>query len=170
MVALYFFVVIALPSALGLYVAVQAMHRTRNCPACAGETLLIRSRAHRLASVFFLTTRVQRRWCPTCNWEGSTRLPREGRASARPASSAERAPDQVDIRRLQIDGRTWTVMIQCWAEGGQWKGRLLFVGPDGQYHREERSSIHGDSALEVLAGALSIPDKALAGRIRRVIH
>lgn len=61
-------------------------------------------------------------------------------------------------------------MIQCWAEDGRWLGRLLFVGPDGQSHGEEHSSIEGDSALEVLSGALSIPDHALAGRIRRAIH
>jgi hypothetical protein len=170
MVALYFFVVIALPVALGVYVAAQGMHRSRRCPACAGETLRIRSRAYRLLSVLLPSTQLQRRWCMGCGWQGVARLRRSVHPPSRVTSSREQTRDQVDIRRLEIDGRTWKVMIQCWAEGGHWLGRLLFVGPDGQSHKEEQSSIQGDSALEVLAGALSIPDKALAGRIRRAIH
>jgi hypothetical protein len=170
MVALYFFIVIALPLALGIYVALQGMHRSRRCPACAGETLRIRSRAYRLLSVLLPASQFQLRWCAGCGWQGAARLRRAAPIPSRAVRGADRPADHVDIRRLEIDGRTWKVMIQCWAEGGRWLGRLLFVGPDGQSHGEAGSSIEGDSAIEVLSGALSIPDQALAGRIRRAIH
>jgi hypothetical protein len=34
----YFLVVIALPMALGIYVVVNGLQRSRRCPACADET------------------------------------------------------------------------------------------------------------------------------------
>lgn len=76
----------------------------------------------------------------------------------------------MDIRRLDIDGHSWKVMVQCWAEGGRWVGRLLFVGPDGRACTDDDSTLQGGSAIEVLSTALSIPEQTLAGRIRRAIH
>jgi hypothetical protein len=170
MVALYFFIVIALPVMLGIYVAIQAMHRSRRCPACVGETLRVQSRAYDLISMLFPFSQLQLRWCAGCGWQGVARLRRDVSVSPATALGPDRTTDRIDIRRLQIDGRTWKVMIECWSQDGRWLGRLMFVGPDGQSHGEEGSSLVGDSALEVLSGALSIPDQALAGRLRRAIH
>jgi hypothetical protein len=174
MLLFYLFVVIVLPAAVGLYVALQGMPCSRRCPTCAEETLLIRSGVHRLASAALRATELQRRWCVRCGWQGTVRLDRAPAPAGHPAVrrvGGRRAPsDQVDIRRLEIDGHRWKVMVQCWSEGDRWVGRLLFVGPNGQSCLDESSSLEGDSALEVLSSALSIPEQALAGRIRRAIH
>jgi hypothetical protein len=115
------------------------------------------------------------RWCARCGWQGTVRVAsgrrRAARASAgRVRRGAEPARDRVDIRRLEIDGQPWKVMVQCWAEEGRWLGRLLFVGPDGRARIEEETSIEGGSALEVLSTALAIPERTLAGRLRRATH
>jgi hypothetical protein len=169
MVALYFVVIIALPAALGIYVALRGMHRTRRCPYCADDTIPIRSRVRRILSRLVPGAEFQRRWCPGCLWEGTVRAPPPER-STRAAPMAARAADQVDIRQLYIDGRAWKVMVECWADGGRWLGRFVFVGPDGHPHVDDQSSLEGDSALEILSSALSMPDQALAGRIRRTTH
>jgi hypothetical protein len=174
MLLLYLFVVIVLPAAVGLYVALHGMPCSRRCPTCSEETLLIRSRLHRLADAALRATRLQKRWCLNCGWHGTVRLARAPAPAGHPA--VRRVPggrppsDQVDIRRLEIDGHRWKVMVQCWSEGERWVGRLLFVGPNGQSCIDESTSLEGDSALEVLSSALSIPEQALAGRIRRAIH
>lgn len=181
LLALYFFVVIALPLALGIYVALNGVQRSRVCPTCADDTLLVRSRIHGLVSTLALQHDVQRRWCLRCGWQGTARLPRppapprrrerRPRPPARsPRSAREPARDRVDIRRLEIDGSPWQVMVQCWAEEGRWVGRFLFVGPDGRACMEEGFSLEGGSAIEVLSSALSVPEKTLAGRLRRAIH
>lgn len=175
LLALYFIVVIALPMALGIYVVVNGMQRSRMCPTCAEETLRLRSRPHRLVSALMPASEVQRRWCLTCGWHGTARL-RRGPVPGRRSDSAHlpRWPghqtERVDIRRLDIDGLPWKVTVQCWAEEGRWVGRFLFVGPDGRACMEEDSSLEGGSAIEVLSSALSIPEQTLAGRIRRAIH
>jgi hypothetical protein len=177
LLALYFFVVIALPLALGIYVALNGVQRSRICPTCAEDTLLVRSRLHGLLSTLTRKHDVQRRWCLTCGWQGSARVPKPpapARRDRRPRpaspSARESARDRVDIRRLEIDGSPWQVMVQCWAEEGRWVGRFLFVGPDGRACMEEGFSLEGGSAIEVLSSALSVPEKTLAGRLRRAIH
>lgn len=178
LLTLYFFVVIALPLALGIYVALNGMQRSRVCPVCADDTLRIHSRAHAVASGVFQSMDIQRRWCLGCGWQGTARLPRPPapprRRNRRPGAPARptrnRSRDRVDIRRLDVDGAPWKVMVQCWAEDGRWVGRFLFVGPDGRSCMEEGSSLEGGSAIEVLSSALSVPEQALAGRLRRAIH
>jgi hypothetical protein len=170
MVALYLFIVIALPMALGIYVTIQGLHRSRRCPTCAGETLRLRSSTHRILGTLLPSTELHLRWCMACGWQGAARLRRAAPLDRRAAPAPDRTAERVDIRQLEIDGQPWKVMIQCWAERDRWLGRLMFIGPNGQSHIEERSSLEGGSALEVLSGALSIPEQALAGRIRRAIH
>jgi hypothetical protein len=175
MLALYLFTMIALPTALCSFIVFNTLERSRRCPTCADETLRLRSRPHRLLSLVFRSSELHLRWCLTCGWRGTARIQRApipirqaGRRA--PTLRDQAAADHVDIRRLDIDGRPWKVMVQCWAEEGRWIGRLLFIGPDGHARMEEQSSIEGGSALEVLSSALSIPDQTLAGRIRRAIH
>ncbi len=171
MVTLYLFIVIALPAAVGIYLAFQGLSRSRRCPACADETIPIRSGAHRFTSLVFRSTELQLRWCTSCEWQGTVRLGKgDLRLIGPPATSPTTGADQVDIRRLEIDGRQWKVLVQCWSRGDRWVGRLLFVGPDGQALAEEDSSLEGGSAIEILSSALAIPEQTLAGLIRRTIH
>jgi hypothetical protein len=171
MVALYVFMVIAMPAALGAYVAARNVTRSRHCPQCADETLPLRSRRHDMANRVLMGTRFQLRWCTTCGWRGTARVQAaEPARTATVTTSVPAAPDSLDIRRLQIDGRPWKVLVQCWHEEGRWIGRLLFMGPDGQAHAEDTCSLEGSTAIEVLSHALSMPERTLAGRIRRAIH
>lgn len=175
LLAAYFFVVIALPTALGIYVALNGMQRSRRCPSCGEETLRIRSHPHRLLGKFFRATDFQLRWCASCSWQGSVRLPHahasQVHAVAPPAADPPgHQGEQVEIRQIRIDGRPWNVMLDCWAEEGRWLGRFFFRGPGGRSCMEEEPSIEGRSAIEVLSTALSTPENNLAGRIRRAIH
>jgi hypothetical protein len=175
MLALYLFTMIALPAALCSFVVFNALERSRRCPTCADETLRLRSRPHRFLSLALRSSELHLRWCLTCGWRGTARIqrapvPARQAGGRTPTLRDQAAADHVDIRRLDIDGRPWKVMVQCWAEEGRWIGRLLFIGPDGHARMEEQCSIEGGSALEVLSSALSIPDQTLAGRIRRAIH
>jgi predicted RNA-binding Zn-ribbon protein involved in translation (DUF1610 family) len=169
LLALYFVVVIALPTALGIYVALNGMQRSRRCPSCGEETLWVRSHLHRLLSKFFPSGDVQLRWCATCSWQGAACVSRSvpHPHNAPPVAATERGSEQVEIREIQIDGRAWSVMLDCWAEEGRWLGRFFFRGPGGRACMEEEPSIEGQSAIEVLSSALATPDANLAGRIRR---
>lgn len=174
----YFFVVIALPTALGIYVALNGMQRARRCPSCGEETVWVRSHPHRLLGKLFPASDIQLRWCPACSWQGAVRLsrglprtqPAEPAAAAAPAAAPDPHSEQVEIREIRIDGRAWSVMLDCWADEGRWLGRFFFRGPGGQACMEEDPSIEGESAIEVLSTALATPDASLAGRIRRAIH
>jgi hypothetical protein len=74
----------------------------------------------------------------------------------------------VDLRRIDVDGDAWRVMVECWAEGGRWLARLVFVAPGGRTWRGERS-IEGQSPFEVLSRAMSLPEQQMAGRLRRAV-
>lgn len=165
---LYFTVVVALPLALGIYVVLNGMQRTRTCPSCANETVRLQAPAHEALNRALRTTELQVRWCMTCGWRGTARLPRVPAPVGRP----DRSPgaDHVDIRHLEIDGQPWKVTVRCWSEEGRWLGQLMFIAPDGRACMEEESSLEGTSALEVLSTALALPDQTLAGRLRRAIH
>jgi hypothetical protein len=168
----YLFVVVALPLALAIYTVVNGLPRSRRCPRCAHATLRIRAVTPDLVSRILRTEELHRRWCMSCGWEGLARL---GIASAavRPPPAhldASREADRVDVRRIEVDGAPWRVMVQCWAADGQWQGRLLFIGATGQAWLEAESSFRGGSAIEVLTSALAVPERALAGRLRRAIR
>lgn len=178
LLGLYFLMVIALPLTLGAYVLYRGLPRTRRCPLCAAETFRLKSRRHDLFSRLLPVPAVHLRWCPSCGWEGAARAdrtPRPAPAGPHPLhrnrlqAVAERDADRVDLRSLEVDGATWRVMVECWAEGGRWLARLVFVAPGGQVWPDERS-LEGTSVLAVLSQAFSLPEHTLAGRLRRSIR
>ncbi len=170
LLVLYFFIVVALPLALGSYVVFNGLPRSRACPVCASETLRIQSVPHALASRV-LRRSLHSRWCMSCGWRGA--IVDRGRAVVPPVrvASDRRAaapqPDRVDLRTLEVDGHPWRVMLECWAEGGRWLARLVFVAPGGQVCADQ-SSLEGDSVLEVISQAFRLPEQTLAGRLRSI--
>lgn len=181
LLGLYLFVVIALPVALGLLVAFNALPRTRLCPLCAGETLRILSRKHALVSRCLTGESLQSRWCPSCEWSGTVRVvrrPLASRATPRvtiePPAPATPVPEDpaaatsgLQVRCIQMDDGPWRVQLECWAEGGAWHGRLQFVGPGGRAWTDGRPDLTGHSAMDVFSQVLSLSDRALVGRIRK---
>lgn len=175
LLGLYVFIVIALPLALGSYVLYNGLPRSRRCPMCADDTVRLRSRPHGLGSRL-MRRQVQRRWCMRCGWEGTVRLASGGHQPvaapadlSAPAREGGPSGDRVDLRTLDVDGHSWRVMVECWAENGRWVARLVFIAPGGQVCADKRS-LEGRSVLEVISQAFSLPEQALAGRIRRSIH
>ncbi|MBW3554345.1 MAG: hypothetical protein KY466_12575 [Gemmatimonadetes bacterium] len=180
LLGLYLFLVIALPLALGLLVALNGLPRTRLCPLCTGETIRIRSRRHAALSRFLPRESLQRRWCPCCDWSGTVRVARRPagargapRAPVGPRETASAADGPVppapglQVRCLELDDGAWRVQLECWAEEGAWRGRLLFVGPGGHAWTDGRPHLVGRSAVEVFSQVLSLSDRALVGRIRK---
>lgn len=173
LLGLYFFLVIALPLALGSYVLYNGLPRSRGCPSCTDETIRLQSRGHDLAGVI-LRQELQERWCMCCGWQGTVRLERErapvaSRALAARDSSLAAGTDRVDLRTLDVDGDSWRVMVECWAEDGRWLARLVFVAPGGQVCADQRA-LEGSTVLEVLSQAFRLPEQTLAGRLRRSIR
>ncbi|HUG40076.1 MAG TPA: hypothetical protein VMM12_06315 [Longimicrobiales bacterium] len=173
LLALYVVLVIALPLALGLLVALNGLPRTRRCPHCTAETFRIRSRGTALLALALRPEELHARWCPACGWTGKVRLARTACVPARPArapaphaAGSVRGPG-VELRRLELPDGAWRVQLECWADAGTWQGRLLFVGPEGRAWTDGRPLLTGGSALEVLSQVLSLSDRALAGRIRK---
>lgn len=177
LLGLYFFIVLALPLALGSYVLYNGLPRSRQCPTCAAETIRLRSRAHQL-SKRLLRRELHLRWCARCGWQGTARPePVEaGPVASAPSLSPPTAVrmgstggDRVDLRSLDVDGHSWRVMVECWAEDGRWLARLVFVAPGGQVCADKRS-LEGGTVLEVISQAFRLPEDALAGRLRRAIR
>lgn len=172
LLTLYLFLIVALPLGLATLVALNGLPRSRSCPACAAETLRLRSRRHALLSRALRHVEMHARWCPSCEWSGSALIARPAPVPARPAAhplalAAAPALDGVEIRRIDFDGDPWHVRLQCWAEDGAWRGRLLFVAPGGRACAEEEGLLTGSTALHVLSQVLALPDQALVGRIRK---
>ena len=171
----YLCLVIALPVALGLVVAYNALPRGRLCPSCVAETLRIRSRRHAILSGAVLPDELHARWCPDCQWEGTARVtrtrPAPGPAAAPVIQAGPKepapAPSGLEVRRVELDDGAWRVQLECWAEGDAWRGRLLFVGPHGRAWTDGRRLLTGRTAIEVFSKALSLSDQALVGRIRK---
>lgn len=167
LLGLYLFLVIALPLVLGGIVACNGLPRSRLCPLCMAETFRIRSRRHALASRLLGGEELHARWCPSCEWEGTVRV-------ARPLYAAAPAPGEprvvspgLEIRRVELGAEAWQVRLECWSEGDEWHGRLLFVGPGGRAWTDGRPLLTGQSALDVLSQVLTLSDRALVGRIKK---
>ncbi|MGH7477508.1 MAG: hypothetical protein ACRELD_14675 [Longimicrobiales bacterium] len=74
----------------------------------------------------------------------------------------------VELRRLDVDGRRFAVVLHCHLEAEHWHGRLLFTTADRVWS-ETSDEFHGGSVADVLIQALSLPEPALTRRVRRVI-
>lgn len=183
LITLYLALVILLPLALSAIVSYRTLPNGRACPLCRGDTFWVRRQWLGLISRLRPTQPLQQRWCPTCCWEGITRVERvafEGwswqpEVAESDASEAEvqtstgAAPSAMRIRRLQVDGRSWSVMLQCWHRAETWYGKLLFVGPTGQRREDEVAVLNGLSPDDLLGQARALPEGMLAGRVRDLI-
>jgi hypothetical protein len=174
LLGLYLLMVIALPVALGSYVVFNGLPRSRRCPSCAAETLRLQSRLHAAGSRFMRHGDVQLRWCMACGWRGTARTSALPVARLEPTSRSAAMghtgrADRVDVRAIDVNGAPWRVMVECWAEGGRWLARLVFVAPGGQSWADERL-FEGDSAVAVISQAFSLPEPILAGRLRRTLR
>lgn len=178
LIALYLLLVFVLPLTLSLVVSFRSLPVGRNCPHCSGETVPLvaplLARVARLSPVEF-----QRRWCLGCGWEGVCRFARGSRpapaadtAAASPAARLAGKPRAstrtLDLRLLTVDGQPWRVLLQCWTEPGRCYGRLVFVAPTGRLWTDALHPFTGSSTDEVLGQALSLPERALASRLREV--
>lgn len=175
LLGLYLLLVIALPVALGALVIFNGLPRTRTCPACADETIRLRSLRHAVLSRALQRDELHERWCPSCAWVGTARIARPLPAASMAASTTTDTATRVrvagvDVRHLDLDGGAWHVRLECWAEQGSWRGRLQFVGPGGRAWSDGRPPLTGRSAVDVLSQVLALPDDALAGRIRKAIR
>lgn len=166
--AIYLVLVVALPVMLSAAVGYRALPRGCACPNCAQDTLPLLSRSIRIVKRFWPQLALQRRWCPTCSWDGFTRVHETIPAPALLTglvSTRQTRP----LRELELGGRSWTVLLEYWRERGRCYGRLLFVGPSGKLWCDPLAAFHGRSQEEVTAQALALSDRLLTYRLREVI-
>lgn len=186
LIILYLVLVIALPLVLSAVVSYRTLPDGDDCPLCGDDTLRLRSRWLRWTSAVKPGARLQRRWCLGCGWEGISRLVRTETApravDAQPGPT--RSPDTqresgrpdvhsrdrkaIDLRKLEVDGQRWRVMLETWCDAGGWYGRLLFGGPSGRLWTDRQEVFRGPSPLDVLGQALSLSDRVLVHRVRDV--
>ncbi|HEY0671384.1 MAG TPA: hypothetical protein VGD27_03905 [Longimicrobiales bacterium] len=166
--ATYLVLVIALPVMLSAAIGYRALPRGSACPNCAQDTLPLLSRTIRLLRIIQPQLSLQRRWCPTCSWDGFARAQATIPA---PALIGERvtARQTRPLRTLELGGRCWTVMLEYWREQGRCYGRLLFVGPSGKLWCDPLAAFHGHTQDDVTGQALALSDRLLAYRLREVI-
>lgn len=170
LISLYLLLVFVLPLLLTLVVSFRSLPVGRACPQCGDEeTIPLISALLRFATRY-APGAYERRWCLGCGWEGVVR-PGQGtpvRRRALPGPAITRRARTLDLRLLTIDGEPWRVMLQCWTEPGRCYGRLVFVAPTGRLWTDAMHPITGRSPDEVLGQALSLPERALASRLREV--
>jgi len=184
LIALYLFLVIALPLALSSLVSYRTLPRSTGCPLCGAETLRIESRWLQMVSYLLRRQELQTRWCTRCLWEGAVRLPRprqlEGSVPARGTTKRRsasrsiavgpgRSGEAINLRDIEIDGLSWRVLLQCWHDSDKWFGRLLFIAPTGRLWVDTVDPISGKSSREVMGKALALPERTLACRLRELI-
>jgi hypothetical protein len=172
LIAIYLFLVFLLPLALSAMVGYRALPTGCGCPQCRGETLRLQSRSLQYASAVLPRTEVHRRWCMTCGWDGVVKVKPEPplRVTPVPPVRPPRPSTRtLDVRALHIDGKAWRVLLQCWREQGRWLGRIVFVAPTGRLWTDSRHPFSGRTQEDVLGQALSLPDRALASRLRELV-
>ena len=182
LVSLYLGLVILLPLTLSAAVSYRTLPRGRGCPLCHSETFLMQAVPLDVLNRACRQDVLQRRWCVFCGWEGLARgaaaveltpAPVQEppvRASTLPPELTEpEAADPVaalSVRRLEVDGRPWRVLLQLWPASQRWRGRLLFVGPAGQRCADNIQALDGGSPDDLLGQARAVPERTLAGRVR----
>ena len=165
--AIYLVIVIALPLALSTIVGFRGLPRGAACPNCAQETLPILSHPIRTLQRAYPELSLQRRWCPTCDWDGYARRSLEQTTIVLPGGGGARHTQQV--RTLELGGRAWRVLLESWRDHDRYYGRLLFVGPSGKLWHDPFASLSAASHGEVVKQARSLSDRLLAYRLRDVI-
>lgn len=108
-IAVYLFLVFALPLAIAAVVGFRGLPRGRECPGCGADTfqLFVPALAH--CSRALPRSVLQRRWCAGCGWEGVARLRRaDAYALVAPAADAGVAPHEArpDVARVRDAGRS----------------------------------------------------------------
>ena len=186
LIALYLGLVIILPLALSAAVSYRTLPHGRGCPLCRHETLWLRARSLAAVNRAKRGDSLQKRWCVVCGWEGVVRMTGNDLIDApisRPvaveeigftglrleSSSQEDATSALSVRRLDVDGRAWRVMLECWNVAERWYGRLLFVGPAGRRCADTVQPFKGESPDEVLGLARSVSERALQERVRTLM-
>lgn len=168
LIASYLLLVFLLPLLVSLFISFRALPRTIACPHCTRNTLLLRARGGRPGALLLRFLRVQHRWCMHCEWSGLTRRiwPPTNPAPGHPVGEGLHV---LEVRSLWLDGRTWRVQLQCWEDAYQCHGRLVFVDVSGHPWPDALQAFSARTKLEVIGQALSIPDRALASRLRRLM-
>jgi len=164
---IYLFIVIALPLTLSALVGFKGLPSGSACPACKQETLPLVSAFLRAAKRVVPSLSIQRRWCPACDWDGYTRMPKLPETVIVPLGVISRRTQQV--RTLELGGRVWRVMLESWRDRGRCYGRLLFVAPSGKLWYDPFASLTAATHSEVVSQARSLSDRLLAYRLRDVI-
>lgn len=113
--------------------------------------------------------RMERRWCPSCAWEGTVRV----REPSVRLVLRERVPTATasrirDVRSLVVDGVPWRIQLETWRLADVWYGRLVFIEPGGRHWLDGRP-LMGMSHQEVQRQARSIPAGLLASRLRELV-
>jgi len=164
--AIYLVLVIALPVALSSIIGFRSLPRGTACPNCAQDTFPLLSVPLRAAHRIYPRFSLQRRWCPTCEWDGYARTLAPARMQAISDSTIHQ---RQQLRTIEIGGRAWRVMLESWRERGRFYGRFLFVGPSGKLWCDPLPAFNGPTQHEVLGQALALSDRILAYRLREVI-
>lgn len=170
---IYLFVVVALPLTLGLIVSYRGMPRERRCPQCGGETVQVRNMTARVIAFVLPRSFFQQRWCGQCSWEGYARVkqtvvppvPRIAQAAVRIPARGCRTEA---LRRLQVGGERWQVLLQCWHEDDLYYGRLLFVGPAGRTWTDGVQPFTGATRSDVRTQAGGLSDGLLTYKLREL--
>lgn len=165
----YLLLVLLLPLAISALAGYRGLPRGRACPQCAGATEPLLGRWRGRPRALARRAGVQRRWCLTCGWQGLVRAgPPAAPEPVRPSPGRE-AVLALDVRSLRVDGRLWRVQLQSWRDPQSCHGRLVFIEPSGRLLHDRVEAFSGATQFEVLGQALSIPDRLLAGRVRRLL-
>ncbi len=177
--AVYLFIVMVLPLALGVAIGYRNASHERQCPSCGGDTVRVRSTADRLLEKINFTVALQRRWCVTCGWQGLARVTMPALIAANPIVSDSltqtnrtqptRNVRTEPVRTLRFGGMSWRVLLQCWQENDQYCGQLLFIGPAGHLRRDPRHPFTGSTRAEIVEQALSLSDGLLTYRLRELV-
>jgi hypothetical protein len=167
-IAAYLLTVFLVPLVVSAVVSCRALPTGRECPRCRHGTFLLQSRALRWASRL-PHLRIERRWCPSCTWEGAVRVREPSvRLVLRDRAPAATASRIRDIRSLVVDGIAWRVQLESWRLADVWYGRLVFVEPGGRHWLDARP-LMGMSYQDVQQQARSIPSGLLVLRLRELV-
>jgi len=110
--AIYLVLVIALPVALSSLIGFRSLPRGTGCPNCAQDTLPLLSVPLRAVGRIHPGFSLQRRWCPTCEWDGYARALAPARASVVTDSTIHQRQQLRTTRSAAARG------VSCWNHGG----------------------------------------------------